>query len=572
MTYHPDKLTVAGLLSSFYVVPEFQRRYAWSKDEIVELVNDLFGDSDWSSDGSYFLGSVVTVRPLEESKKPFLLIDGQQRMTTLSLIVKVLLKEVEAEKDLNSATKNAFLVQNQDRLFELRPTSKGGSERRFRLQLQPADATVFTRLMENPDAVYDVDIQAHAITKAVHVIEESLRQTIDGNKALRESKHPFYDMLYFVTSNVEVVRINADTESDAFRLFEALNDRGLRLSAADLVKNKLLARASKSDAAAVLAHWERVVSSTQDEIIPFLRAAWIAESGFVRKAELYNTYRGRIESLSGKNLLSFVASLEKMAMQYKEFSRPQPDGKKGSARSLQQSLRRLKDFGARTCRPAILAVRMHHGQNLKLQVQIARLCESITVRYSLVGGRNPNVLEKLYGVMAERLRQPTVTIDEILSMKELEVVPSDDEFASEFASQSVGKGSNAWFTILECLNNQASGGKSELDARGASGVHIEHILPQKPTQEIAETYGFASIDDAKNFSGLIGNLTLLGEKRNKEASNREFSFKRKKYLKSDVVLTRRLAQYEVWGYKQIKERSVELSKLAVARFRLAPRE
>jgi hypothetical protein len=566
MTYHPDKLSVAGLLSSFYLVPEFQRRYAWSKEEIVELVNDLFGDTDWTADSSYFLGSIVTVRPLEDSKRPFLLIDGQQRITTLSLIVSVLLKEVATERDLNGATKAAFLVQNQDRLYELRPTAKGGSERRFRVQLQPADAAVFERLVTEAEALYDVELQSHSITKAAQLVEQALKQSIDANKRLRESSHPYYDMLYFVTSNVEVVRINADTESDAFRLFEALNDRGLRLSAADLVKNKLLARASKADAPAILEHWERVVSSTGGEIIPFLRSAWIANFEFVRKAELYNVYKSRIESLSSKQLLAFVAALEKMAVHYKDFTRPQPDGKKGGARSLQQSLRRLKEFGARTCRPAILAVRTFHSQNLKLQVQVAHLCESITVRYSLVGGRNPNALEKLYAAMAERLRKDTVTFDEILSMKDMEVIPSDDEFSAEFAGQYVGKGNSAWFTILECLNNQLSGGKSELDARGATGVHIEHILPQKPTLQVAETYGFGTLEDVRQWSGLIGNLTLLGEKRNKEASNREFAFKRKKYAKSDVVLTRRLARLEDWGFMQIKERSLELAELAVARF------
>lgn len=570
MTYHPSKLTVNELLGAFYRVPEFQRKYAWGRQQISDLVNDIFGDSGWQPDTPYFLGSIVTVRAPEEATKPFLLIDGQQRLTTLSLIIRVLLNRVEKETELEIATKGAFLIQNQDKLFELRPTSKGSSEKRYRLNLQPTDAQIFERIVADSEAKYDTETAAHAVCKAAFVIDEEISRAVSTTKQLLSSRHPYYDMLYNLTTNVEVVRINADSESDAFRLFEALNDRGLRLSAADLVKNKLLAKTAKGDTKKVLESWERILELVRDDIIAFLRASWIACEDFVRKADLYSSYKRKIDSSSSKDVARFAEALLANAETYREILKPTPAGRKGLHRDLHQAMQRLIEFGAKTCRPAILSVRMNHKQNLKLQLEVVRLCESITVRYSLVGGNNPNLLERLYADMAAKLRDPACTLEVLAGIPEMSQIPNDQEFRGTFAGLRVGKGGKAWHAILECLNSELAGSKIELDTRSISGIHIEHILPQRLSAATAATYGFQDVESAQICAGLVGNLTLLGETKNKRASNAPFKEKRKVYADSDIHMTRSLAPLKSWSQSNIRQRGKDLADAAVRQFRLFP--
>lgn len=569
MTYHPEKLTVSGLFGSFYQVPEFQRQYAWTREQLLDLVNDVFGGAEWTGDANYFIGSVVTVRRSDETSKPYALIDGQQRLTTLSLLIRILLNNVEAEKKLEKEARETLCTQARNRLYEVRANRRGQSERNLRLKLQPSDGEVYKRIIDSFDeAINAPEIAKHPLIKAAHILSDEIRRCATANRNLKESDHPYYDMLLYLSDAVEVVRINADSESDAFRLFEALNDRGLGLSSADLVKNKILARASATEAKTVLSHWEAILANTQDEAVAFLRTAWIADHSFVRKADLYNSYRDLLDKKSGRDVSRLASALQETSVLYADFLSPKPDGATGQRKELLQVLRRLNSYNARSCRPAILAARKYHKSNLKFQLQVAQLCEAITVRYSLTAGRNPNVLEKLYANVAAVLRKSDANMRKLLELEEMKYIPSDKEFSEMFAELSVGKGNKAWFSVLVCLNEEHSGGRAELDAHGTKGMHIEHILPQNPSIAVASSYGFASKEDVRLFSGLIGNLTLLGEVRNKTASAREFKYKKSVYARSDVSLTRSVGTIRTWNAVEIKRRSQELAKLATQRFAL----
>ena len=187
-------------------------------------------------------------------------------------------------------------------------------------------------------------------------------------------------------------------------------------------------------------------------------------------------------------------------------------------------------------------------------------CESITIRHSIVGERNPNQLEKIYADLCVALRKDkSRPVQEILADTGFDI-PDDGEFEELFANTVLTTVTTAWREILVRLNSLLSTGETRVE--GATKVHVEHILPKKPG---AKTLQEANLkpQEADELIGRIGNLTLLSGKINREISNKPFSIKRKRYESSEIALTRSIAKEERWGREEIEKRSRELAKLAI---------
>lgn len=548
--YEVVSQTVEELLSpgaAQFEVPPFQRTYAWGADEINQLVDDVFGEPA-GSELPYFLGSIVLAHKEENGRAgPALVLDGQQRLTTISLMVAAL-----TDKAIKSGAEDANDYKTY--LFSRRERR----ERRARVTLQNEDQKVYQSLVREPSDYDQPRFKGTQIAAGLGKIYNAIEKYSSSMQTPGTGSTPYEAMLDRLLYDVEIVKITTPSENDAFRLFETLNDRGLALSAADLIKNKLFSRCGSELEDAIDA-WSSIIALTRsDDIVGFLRYFWIAVYDFVRKRGLYDKYRRHIDTLDPTEATLFALELDDAAKDYEQIIDPKTSSW-GSESA--DTLERLNTYGARSCRPAILACSKFRSSDLQ---RILGVCESITVRYSIVGEKNPNRLEVIYSEMCKALRDRDATLVEIFGSSPLldllGEVPSDEEFGSKLKSAQISSITTAWREILVRLNHRMSTGETRIES--PNRVHVEHILPQNP-RATALTEAGISREYAATLASRLGNLTLLSGRRNRELSNKPFSEKLNSYTTSEIAMTRGLGEFDGWDEYQIEARSKRFADLAV---------
>lgn len=546
---------VFGTGSTTYKIPVFQRAYAWTKDEIDDLLRDLFEQVDLVSEdppatSPHFLGSLVLTDA--EAEDSLQVLDGQQRLTTISLLLALLASELEATQNQHVADIRKHLMVGQI-----------GQEKRPILTLQDSDHPLYVQLMEQPGvALSDMDSRSR-LGKAVKRIREDIRSRV--NCALEQggsASVAYLRLARRVLYEVTFVKITTPSESAAFALFETLNHRGLPLNAADLIKNKLLAGAG-SKFQAVVDGWESVVQTVgASEIVNFLRYYWIARFKFVRKSNLFDAARDELQGKTPKQIAELVSDLQARAKEYRHFIDPDPeapDWPSNWPHSFKDNLIRLNDFKARSCRPLLIAV-ADNAEELRFALEFA---ETITLRHSVIADGNANTLEREYQAACGLVRSG-VPIRQALHERLGSTMPTDSEFRSAISKVRMTRVDAAWRRILVELNRQVSTGETEV--LGPKAVQVEHILPQ--TRSEAWEHGSSiSKEKYEDLVGMLGNLTLIHYRKNARASNKPIADKLKHYRTSEIRLTKMLADElcksptPTWGESEIKSRTAEMAEL-----------
>ena len=237
-----------------YQIPDFQRPYVWEEQQAETLVNDLLGA--WrTNDGDYFLGSIVLVQ--HTSCDDVDIIDGQQRLTTLCILVS-LLRHLEEDSALRGELGDLLLIP-QSRIK--------GLDERPRLSVRECDREFFDTFIigDNIDSLLDVD--GDSLTRpSVRRIVANARAMLDvlGNP---DTLMPgeISDFIRYLTLHVSLIEVSTDSYQAAHRIFSVLNTRGVPLSAADIFKARVLSRVEPDARARYAALWEQCIDSLGTE-------------------------------------------------------------------------------------------------------------------------------------------------------------------------------------------------------------------------------------------------------------------------------------------------------------------
>lgn len=544
--------TLFGTGSTAYEIPVFQRAYAWGNAEVDDLLDDLFADHDLTADQTYdepyFLGSIVLAAG-DEASSPLAVLDGQQRLTTISLILAVLAAQLKALEDEGHADIRKHLA-----------AGKAGAKKAPILTLQPSDHDTYARILENGMIELDKQAARTRLGRAVARIRADLEDRLASARGKGATvEKALWRLVHRVLYGVAFVRIVAPSQSAAFELFETLNDRGLALSAADLVKNKLLAKASKASFEDVVDAWDNIVQTVGEaEIVNFLRFFWIADTEFVRKAKLFERYDKKLKSATPDEITGLVTRLKHLSVAYRHIVSPDEDAEtwpEGWPTTLAATLERINDFKARSCRPLFLAVAGDPSALLKA----AQFAETLTLRHSVIGEGNANSLERGYDKACRMLREGH-DLDTALKEALLPELPRDADFVASLRRVRMARADAAWRRILLVLNQRVSSGETAV--LGPKHVHIEHILPQRPSPTLLKSLGLDP-QEAADLVGMLGNLTLLHAKKNHSASNKAFAEKKPLFASSEISLNKALLAKDAWGRTEIEERTEALSRLAL---------
>ena len=281
-------LTVGALFKDFYSVPDFQREYVWQREQVERLLQDLY-EEFYDEDGrilsgpEYFLGSIVACKSDDGT---FQLIDGQQRMTTLYLILCVVRDVLRA-----AGAQSSKVLDSQIADAAIDPRTYVEIDR-FRVTLQYQDSEgVLDKIASGStplNSIPEKTASVRNILSACRDIREFITTNLDTDpKTLRE----FHGVL---TTRVKLIRIVTPTIANALKVFETINDRGVGLNAMDLLKNLLFMRTEDKDYPKLKERWKKLVDTLDacdEKPLRFLRYYIMAHfeiDSVIREDEIYD--------------------------------------------------------------------------------------------------------------------------------------------------------------------------------------------------------------------------------------------------------------------------------------------
>ncbi len=582
--YEADEYSLEGVFTEYkdIYVPSFQRPYKWGDEQLEELFEDLFKSIDWTkgvrtlseSKESHYMGAVVLCKDGDRH----MVLDGQQRLTTLSLLL-AYIKGMMFSGSNGDLQKQRKAIDIEGALFQKKA---GGGERSAKFTPQEDDFMVFRQCLESEKGQIDLENDPQGATATRKKEDRLLRKRpiFKGYKYIREltadhiitpAKSAGVDEFNAldlaatrILNNVSLVVIEAQNESAAFRLFETLNARGLDLSAADLIKNNLFALAkSQQQRKLVRDTWENITEIVSGDLVSFFRTFWLTDHKFVRKDGLFDAYKEELSKNRADEsfLEQFLKSLSKAADHFAELNYPD------EASDNSEGLQALNDLGAKTCRPLLLAIKIARPQLLD---KIVTLIESLTVRW-MIAGKVFNTLETAYADIAVEIssllraqKSDQEIIDRVGKSLKLLGVPDDQTFELNFEKFEVVRSSKAIRHIL-CKINLALSGDNKEQVANPQSVHIEHIFPQEPSED-ALAHSQIPEDDCDDYSSRIGNITLLAAKINTGIKNKSFP---QKMAAENGIKQSRLAINDyvktctTWRKKEIGIRSKQFAEIAV---------
>lgn len=595
MKITPTTLTLQQFFSvgnEQFLIPAYQRRYAWGQRQQRELFDDLRllppGDT-------HLLGTVLF---LSDTHKPGInqleLVDGQQRVTTITILMRVLARRFEQEQKEKTAQKIAELLQCEGVDEQVMP----------KLQLGDLDHGDYARIMDAGDLS---EVENDCLSSAYEHFTEWVAQL-----SVDELNGFFHKLL----NSASIIRLDVGAAKDAYKLFETINNRGLRLKPTDIIKNFLLGHASSLPAGTldkVKDDWRKLIVALDGLDSDDFFRQWLAGKLHrkVTKTKLVADFKAYYlrQVLEAESMTEFLSSTikddedeeeaEDVAITGEEDEAVEAPAKikkvklTAFAKSLRQSaetysqllwcttdstkvnrhianLWRIKAFQAFTW---LLDMFGRESLDEKVQIRLLKALEAFMMRRHICEKRS-NELETIFAGL-------TGIADHGYEKAVLEVLqehtPDDEEFESSFASfPFVPAVIDRARYALEMFEYRAIAHKNEYYLADPDDLELEHIIP-KAADKASTKKDFGDWPTylgegwkAKHTKMLhrIGNMTLLADELNVVASNNPFLAKRKEYAKSNIQLTKDLAGLSQFRFKQVEDRSKAFAMQAVAIWRV----
>lgn len=544
INFRPSRDSLKTIIGNgkYYQVPAYQRDYSWEKDQWEDLWEDIV--MVYEQNEEHYMGNLV-LKTI--NKEEFEVIDGQQRLITVSLLI-LALSHLMLEKsggELAEEIKKSFLTRRQAGkiLFLPKLSLNKNNQDYFNILINSSYKPTKSQSKNNSDKL---------IFEAFDYYYEQSKKYFEQKTA--EDIDIFINIF---TRDLVFIQIFSDSYEKAFDIFETLNSRGLSLSSTDLIKNHIFGLTGEIKIA--ISYWSNIHSTLDGEIAPFIKhflntqfADKVRDKDvFKRFRKKYNTPEKVVNFLeTGNQLVSFYSALDDPESQF--WIENYPSNKK-----LIKNLLELKLFGVSQYKSIALAVYQEIQDEMST---ILNYIKNITFRYNTICSKNPNDIETVYGKLAFDICQKKVTTKEEILERLKAVYVDDEEFSVNFEKKNfnfIARNKKIINYILHQieLNLKNSSNKSEITDTYAT---IEHILPQN-----AENNDYNFNENQKMMiMNSLPNLTLLEFSKNKNIGNSSFESKRNSYEHSDYILTKKLANYSNWDMESVKNRAIFMSNQA----------
>lgn len=543
--------------SKIYRVPLYQRDYSWEKENWEDLWDDIVITEN--SKYPHYMGAIVLQTT---DDKEYTVIDGQQRLATLSIIAITCIKTIQSFID-----QDIDVDENKERVDLLMRQYIGSKD--------PASLRYSSKLFlnEHNDPFYQSTLLQFRQPLNYRKLSDSeklmwdaftyFEGKIDERFALKKKGEDIADFLSnTIAEKLLFIQIIVDDELNAYTVFETLNSRGIELTSTDLLKNYLFSKVSKSktDLGQVRTQWKKIIEIIGLNNFPvFLRHYINSNEDLVTKDKLFKRIKSNIKT--DRDVFDLLDNLEASAYLYDALDKP-GDEFWLDHHEAREAIRELKLF--RVTQYKSLAIAAYNHLKPEDFTQLMKFCAVISFRYNIIGRLNANDMERVYNKAATNVaKKKSNSCREVLhDLKPIYV--SDEQFGNSFSTKYINTRTSRRLVryILVKLENQLSGKRIDHETTDAT---IEHILPENPT---AYWDSYFDEDEHMTLVYRLGNYTLLEEKKNrKDAANLSFEEKKKVYHTSEFELSGSI-NYGEWNPEVLKSRQRKLSDLATAIWRI----
>jgi uncharacterized protein with ParB-like and HNH nuclease domain len=513
----------------FYFLPHFQREYAWDKENWKSLLEDIYNICATTTNQQktdHFLGSLVVINDGNRDGiiPAFKLVDGQQRLTTISLMLCALHELVKNERP-EIATNIRPLLINQyatgSSYFKIWPTKKYG------------DRDSYSALIHNGSIIDD---SKSRIPDAYSFFHKEL-----GHKLRKHEIDPAH-LFIAITNQLYVVFIDLDNRERPYEIFESLNAKGKPLTQPDLVRNYVAMRLPETTQEVVFdKYWSKIEELLREErsvgrsrlgeITGFLRHYLAIRAGALpSQNSVYIRFRDRMEKAFPEHdqFVAEISQLKRFAEYYNKLLRPEAE----SDEIIANRLTRLNILEVTTAYPFLMSMydAWDNGSISREQFLTGlKDLENYIVRRYLTN-EPTNYLNKMFPTLWRDIdhTQFTVSLRQLLVNRNY---PSDSKvkiavLTHEMYDKRIQSRQKVNL-VLDSINrhlSKGSGGYTQLDANPT----IEHIMPQTPGRAWKESLGLEWQDTYRDYLHTLGNLTLVTQEWNSSLSNSPFPDKKKK--------------------------------------------
>ncbi len=532
-------------------VPLNQREYSWIERNVQELFQDL-SEAMSSGKQAYFLGVIVLTSGDEDK---FEIADGQQRLATTTILLAAIRDYFYNKKDDNMVN----YLQDFLQTFVLETR-----EHNPRLHLNVADHDYFRRrVLELPDQLDRLDVTAmqpshKLLERAAELAAEHVKNVLSPLSEVAQDTY-LPSWIKFLENSAQVITLKVPDDMNAYLMFETLNDRGLRVSQSDLVKNYLFSEAP-SRLSEAQDRWSSMNTSLdslddEDSAINFLRHLLISLYGPVRERDVLERVRGRVRSPAPA--IQFLDTLSAAAGDYVALQTPGHIKWSSYGVRLNRVLEELLLLRVTPLRPLMLSVIRNFSQEESEQAM--RRFVSWSVRWLTAGGARSGTVENAIGIAAKRVTGKEIDSSDSLSSSMNSVLPSDSTFELAFSNFSVANHKIARYYLRSLESAYHSEPEPEWIPNVDTVITLEHVLPQNPG------INWPGIEAAihSTYYRRLGNMTLLKGSLNSNIGNDPFIEKLKVFGSSEYELTMEITAEQTWGPAEIEKRQARLSKLAV---------
>jgi uncharacterized protein with ParB-like and HNH nuclease domain len=537
--------------SSYYSVPPFQRNYSWTETEVEQLWNDITETMD-ENRSEHFVGAIV----VNNSKKPeLMLIDGQQRLTTISLLM-CAIRDIAKEKgdnELAQAISQSYLGSLNLRARKTEPKLILNENNNQFYQENIVESKKFSELEElakKKTLPKHNKLVVDAYLFLYKKVQERISKTEEFIEALIQLEECIRDKMI-------AIMISVADEANSYLIFETLNNRGLDLSVADLLKNYLFSKAANK-LPEVQSKWKEInLVVGRFELTKFIRHYWLSKYGVVSEKDLYRKIADEVRNAN--DIFNFVNQLREAAEVYGAFDSPQSPVWDSYDSGFKKDLSLLSLFKVSQCYSVLIAAK--ESLSDELFAKVLRMLVIFSLRYNIICGFNPNKLESAYSKTARYIREQKPKSIKLIFDQLKEFYPNDADFAKYFADKTI-TASNIKLAryILSEINSHYMGSKELVANPNGTELNLEHILPQKPSESWLVEF---SKTDYNQYIDRLGNMTLLDSKVNRKVGNTSFQEKCiAAFTPSKLEITKEILNTSVWGAKQIEERQNKMAKAA----------
>ncbi|GAA8314334.1 DUF262 domain-containing protein [Helicobacter pylori] len=563
----PDKKSLKNILvaedDAYYQIPIYQRPYQWGKEQCEELLNDLFENYEDHGEDDYFCGSLVLIQS-DEGNKTYDVVDGQQRLSTFILLAKVLATLYPVDDKYQRYLQESWSDRYED----------GEKKKRKRLDFDLVGSSAKKDFQDALDFFDDLDASKGKNSKSNDPSKGKnsyLKNAICLKNYLEKKEiEDINDFILWLYLKVNFITITCSDTDMALRIFNVLNARGLPLHATDIFNGELLKKLTEEKEQEELAtRWENLRQKCLD-------------NGFTMET-LFSQHLTYLNPVTSKKRMKI-----RLNTQFDELQK-----------SPLEYLNVVEDFYNAYCE--VLEMQDRHAHLLSYKDDdylCVILCASLLHRY---GDQDIEALKKLlvkfyyqHWVARKTKTQREQTccniinalkekknIDDIISIarKNLGEYSVTQRFKENLRDSLVYKKQSTkdpWIKpILILVEYFISDDPKPKRIQMDENLQVEHILPQNPNLSSQWAKDFSE-EERELYTHSLANLTLLGGKRNTEASNLDFKDKKKIYMGEEIRLSKKRPfkvmtcydttkyiahHYTEWTPKSLEKRKEELIKI-----------